>query len=251
MTFPLSPGYAEQVSAATESRPVIRVRGRSFMALVLAPEPPAANGLPRWTRKSSGRPRFFDGRPVIVDLAGLPREQPNVAGLIDALRERGIRVIGTEGAHPSWEGLEKWGAPLSGSRAGASRSTVPRRAGRPGSRPGGGTREPPARLVVEHPVRSGQSVVFENGRCHGRRLGRVGRRGHGGRLDPRLRHAARPGGGRSPGNPRARIFCRRLEAELLAIDGLYRTADDVEPALRGRAVQAWLDGQTMQITALD
>ena len=31
----------------------------------------------------------------------------------------------------------------------------------------------------------------------------------------------------STGNARARIFCRKLEAELLAIDGLYRTAEDM------------------------
>ena len=47
------------------------------------------------------------------------------------------------------------------------------------------------------------------------------------------------------GNPAARVFCRRLEAELVAIDGVYRTADDMDAALRGRAVQAWLDGGSM------
>ena len=31
------------------------------------------------------------------------------------------------------------------------------------------------------------------------------------------------------GNARARIFCRRLEAELLAIDGVYSTADEHGP----------------------
>ena len=30
------------------------------------------------------------------------------------------------------------------------------------------------------------------------------------------------------GNSRARIFCRKLEAELLAIDGVYQTADDMD-----------------------
>ena len=35
----------------------------------------------------------------------------------------------------------------------------------------------------------------------------------------------------STGNADARIFCRKLEAELLAIDGLYRTADDMEPRI--------------------
>ena len=33
----------------------------------------------------------------------------------------------------------------------------------------------------------------------------------------------------------------KIQAELLAIDGLYTTADDVEAHLRGRPVQAWLD----------
>jgi septum site-determining protein MinC len=53
------------------------------------------------------------------------------------------------------------------------------------------------------------------------------------------------------GNPQARIFCRRLEAELLAIDGLYRTAEDMDPTLRGRPVQAWLDRDSIVMAPLD
>ena len=53
------------------------------------------------------------------------------------------------------------------------------------------------------------------------------------------------------GNPGARVFCRRLEAELVAIDGVYRTADDMDAALRGRPVQAWLDGDSIVMAALD
>ena len=41
------------------------------------------------------------------------------------------------------------------------------------------------------------------------------------------------------------------DAELLAIDGVYQTADDMDAGLRGRAVQAWLEGEAMRITALD
>ena len=33
------------------------------------------------------------------------------------------------------------------------------------------------------------------------------------------------------GNPRAHIFCRRVEAELIAIDGYYRMADEMAPLL--------------------
>jgi septum site-determining protein MinC len=55
----------------------------------------------------------------------------------------------------------------------------------------------------------------------------------------------------SVGNPEARIFCRRLEAELLAIDGVYKTADDMAPDLRGQAVQLWLDGDSIMAERLN
>ena len=57
--------------------------------------------------------------------------------------------------------------------------------------------------------------------------------------------------GAGPTGQRPRIFCRRLEAELLAIDGVYKTADEMDPALQGRAVQVWLDGDELAIAALD
>ena len=38
----------------------------------------------------------------------------------------------------------------------------------------------------------------------------------------------------------ARVFCQRLEAELIAIDAIYLTFDDIPPACRGRAAQIYL-----------
>jgi septum site-determining protein MinC len=52
------------------------------------------------------------------------------------------------------------------------------------------------------------------------------------------------------GNASARIFCRKLEAELIAINGFYQTAEDMEPDLRGRAVQAWLEGHALKTGTL-
>ena len=52
------------------------------------------------------------------------------------------------------------------------------------------------------------------------------------------------------GNANARIFCNKIEAELLAIDGFYQTAEDIDLSLRGRPAQAWLEGNAMKITAL-
>ena len=104
--------------ATVESPSFIRLRGRSFMALVLAPETPLATWITSLDAQIERSPSFFDNRPVVLDLAGLPREQPDIEGLMTALESRGIRVIGTEGAHPSWQGVETWGRPLpSGGRA--------------------------------------------------------------------------------------------------------------------------------------
>ncbi|MET0924021.1 MAG: septum site-determining protein MinC, partial [Xanthobacteraceae bacterium] len=55
----------------------------------------------------------------------------------------------------------------------------------------------------------------------------------------------------SMGNARARIFCRRNEAELIAIDGYYRTAEDMDASLRSRPAQCWLEDRVLTIAALD
>jgi septum site-determining protein MinC len=53
------------------------------------------------------------------------------------------------------------------------------------------------------------------------------------------------------GNSIARIFCQKIEAELLAIDGYFRTAEDISATLRNRPAQAWLEGNIMKITPLN
>jgi septum site-determining protein MinC len=52
------------------------------------------------------------------------------------------------------------------------------------------------------------------------------------------------------GNAAARIYCHRIEAELLAIDGYYQTAEEISATLRDRPAQAWLQGDIMRITPL-
>jgi septum site-determining protein MinC len=217
------------------------------MALVLAPETPIATWLTALDAQIERSPSFFDNRPVVLDLAGLPPEQPDIEGLMGSLETRGIRVIGTEGAHPSWIGVESWGRPLpSGGRPTRDVTPpdeTPRRAATPEAAAAG--------LLVEHPIRSGQSVVFEKGDVTV--VGSVASgaeviAGGSVHIYGTLRGRAIAG---FAGNPRARIFCRRLDAELLAIDGVYQVSDDMDPRLRGRAVQAWLEGEAMRIAALD
>ena len=217
------------------------------MALVLAPEPPLAEWLAALDAQIARAPSFFEARPVLLDLAALPREQPNVAGLIELLAGRGIRIIGTEGAHPSWPGVEKWGGPIGTGAKGAGRP-VELPDARPAAAPAA---TESAALVIDRPIRSGQSIVHEQGDVT--IIGSVAWGAEimaGGSIHVygALRGRAIAG---FAGNKGARIFCRKLEAELLAIEGVYKTADNMDAALYGRAVQAWLDGESMIIAALD
>lgn len=223
------------------------------MALVLAPELPLADWLAALDAQIDRAPTFFEGRPVIVDLATLPREQPDVAGLLQSLEARGIHIIGTEGAHPSWQGIEAWGRPLPNAGKPGKPIEVPdepRRSAAADPAPDAHAGEP-ASLVINEPVRSGQSVVFERGDVT--ILGSVASgaevmAGGSVHIYGTLRGRAIAG---LAGNSRARVFCRKLQAELVAIDGVYQTADDMPAALIGKPVQAWLDGEQMKMTALD
>jgi septum site-determining protein MinC len=240
---------------STETRPFIRLRGRSIMALVLAPELPLDDWLVALDTQIQRSPSFFDGRPVVVDLGLVPREQPNIATFIRQIEQRGIHVIGTESAHPSWAGLEAWGRPLPGAGKAGRPVEVPEE-----TRPAAAAPAPPSAvttphdasaLVIDQPVRSGQSIVFERGDVT--ILGSVASGAEvmaGGSVHVygTLRGRAIAG---LAGNSRARIFCRKLQAELLAIDGVYQTADDMPGALIGRPVQAWLEGEQMKMTVLD
>jgi septum site-determining protein MinC len=53
------------------------------------------------------------------------------------------------------------------------------------------------------------------------------------------------------GDRLARIFCRRVQAEFLSIDSYYKVADDIADDLRNHAAQAWLEGKSLKISALN
>jgi septum site-determining protein MinC len=106
-------------------------------------------------------------------------------------------------------------------------------------------------MLIDQPVRSGQSVVFERGDITV--LGSVASgaevmAGGSVHIYGTLRGRAIAG---LAGHPNARIFCTNLQAELLAIDGVYQTADDMPAKVLGKSVQAWLDGEQMKISVLD
>jgi septum site-determining protein MinC len=228
------------VSGAARPQRSMRFRGRSYMAFVLTPEPPIADWLSElddWIRSSTG---YFVGRPVVLDLSSVTLSGGGIVHLVSELSARDIRVMGLEVADAS--GLPPGLPPiLRGGRAVSSVEAI-------------STREKPQAapaLMIDSPVRSGQSVFFPHGDVTV--LGSISSGAEvmaGGSIHVygALRGRALAG---TSGNSRARIFCGRIEAELLAIDGYYRTADDVDASLRGKRAQAWLDGDKLMITALD
>jgi septum site-determining protein MinC len=258
------------MTAATKPRQSLRFRGRSFLALVLAPEEPLDRWLSElddWSRRSPG---FFAGRPVVLDVSALKLDKAGLADLISGLQGRDIRLMGVEGTKGSWLGpgmpplisggrqVETAGAAEAAEAADAVQAVEADNAdgadGAPAETPPPAIKVPhqgPNALVIDSPVRSGQSVVFPQGDVT--IIGHVASGAEviaGGSIHVygALRGRAIAG---SNGNPRARIFCRKLEAEFVAIDGLYRTADETESDVRGRAAQIWLDGDAIIIAALN
>ena len=218
------------------------------MALVLAPEAPFAEWLSELDDLIRRSPGFFVGRAVILDVTRARLDKADLAALIADLHGRDIRITGVEGADPSWLGLGM-PPPISGGRA---TSVVEVRDGAPPEAPA----EPAAPkeaacLLIDDPVRSGQSIIFPDGDVTV--VGSVASGAEviaGGSIHVygSLRGRAIAG---SMGNAKARIFCRKFEAELVAIDGLYKTADEMAKDLRGRPVQARLDGDAIVTVALD
>jgi septum site-determining protein MinC len=105
-------------------------------------------------------------------------------------------------------------------------------------------------IVIREPVRSGQSVIFPEGDIT--IVGSVASGAEviaGGSVHVygTLRGRVMAG---SLGNGSARIFCRKLEAELLSIDGIYTTADELSPELQGQSVHLWLDGDEIKAQRL-
>ncbi len=246
------------MNIATQPLQSIRFRGRSLLAFALVPEPPVADWLAeldKWTRNSPG---FFAGKPVILDLATVTLSESAILHLVDQLAERGIRIMGLEGVDPAACGLKLPPVLLGGRPGGeekpgdtpadAAASTAVA-AAQPATTPPSSPQ--PASMLIESPIRSGQSVVFPFGEvtvlgsvASGAEIVAAGSI----HIYGTLRGRAMAG---SMGDAKARIFCSRNEAELLAIDGYYQTAESTNASLRGRPVQVWLEGPGLNIEALD
>jgi septum site-determining protein MinC len=247
------------VDAETFSLPKIRVRGRSFMALVIAPEPPFTQWFAALDDQMRSAAGFFSDRPVVADLAAVLEDVGQEAVLIalDGLEARGLRVIGVEGVRPTLLAATRWGrlpTNLHGRDVEREPSAdlavaEPSDATPSAATPGAATPTAPS-LLIDRPVRSGQSVIFEEGDVT--IVGPVASGAEviaGGSIHIYGALRGRAIAGLKAGQD-ARIFCRKLEAELVGVDRLYRTAEHWGADLHGRAVQVRCDRRELRLSAL-
>lgn len=262
------------MTTVASPRHSIRFHGRSYHAMVLAPEPPLANWLDELDAWLARSPGFFFGRPVVLDLAVLQPGKQGVADLLQNLAERNIKVMGIEGAEPSWLDFAMPPLLLSGRQASVmpdelpsatTEACTPASSSNPPSDPASHSApeaaaapssaadsapvvapppQHPNSLLLDNPVRSGQCIVHPEGDvivvgsvASGAEVIAGGSIHIYGTLRGRAIAGSR--------DARARIFCRKLEAELLSIDGLYMVAEDMPAHLRGQPIQVWLEGDSM------
>jgi len=234
---------------AASPPPELRIRGRSLMALVLTPEFPMAEWFAALDAQMRASRALLE-RPVVADLsavlAGGPTE--GVSIVLEGLEARGLRLAGVEGAPAAlfagtrWEGLAR--------SAGSARPPRELREAAAADEPPAAAAAP-ACLMLDRPVRSGQSVVFEAGDVV--IVGAVASGAEviaGGSIHVYGALRGRAIAGLRTGEA-ARIFCRRLEAELVGVGRHYRAPESWGAGLQGRAVQVWCDRGALRLAAFD
>ncbi len=206
-------------------------------------------------RKVRQAPDFFRHMPVIIDLGALAAREttPMFSELVKVLRTHGLVPVGVRnGSKAQHDAATEAGLALLRESQGQDKSAE---AMQTTSQPQPKQTEQvkknaqKSRLLVR-PIRSGQQVYVPDGD-----LVIVASAGAGSELlaDGCI-HVYGPLRGRAlagiNGDKKARIFCQSLEAELVAVAGHYRTNEDLDPELKNKPAQIWLDDMRLVISAL-
>lgn len=239
-----------------------QVRGRFLTALVLRIDAESTGGtfyaqLDEQLRKT---PQFFSGAPMVLDLAnaaGLRQPGP-IRELVESLRGRDLRVFGVQNASDMDEAaLQAMGlipvttgrdAPLPRPEAAQSQTQSQAK-----GRAAAAEAAPPRRAenkVIRSPVRSGQLIMAEQGD-----LTVIGSVASGAELVAAGNiHVYGPLRGRAMagchGDEGAHIFCQSLEAELVAIAGLYQTSETLDATARKGCTHIYLEDEKLRMEVI-
>ena len=231
------------------------VQGALFTVMVVRAgmlrDPAFVDELARQIERS---PRFFQSAPVVLDLRDA--ERFDTAEEFDEARQllhaQTLTLVGVQNAEPAQlaaaaaAGLASF-APTGSQPSRRASRTEAAPAAAPAPAPAPPPLRPPARLVTT-PVRSGTQVY-----ARGTDLVVVAPVSPGSELiaDGNI-HVYGPLRGRAlagaSGDTGARIFCSRLEAELVSIAGHYLVSDQLPPEQRGAPVQIALVDDRLTVT---
>lgn len=247
----MSARYAQDrgASAPATIRP-FRIRGRFLTALALQIRDNTADAsfYEALDEQLRATPQFFADAPLVLDFG----EAPDLLGvdeirdLVSNLRRRKLLVFGVQNASRAMgDVLSALGLIPIHSRSDAPGPNEKSSRARQIKK-----LLPPDNKVISAPVRSGQMIVAERGD-----LTIIGSVASGAELIASgnihvygtLRGRAMAG---VHGDQSARIFCQKLDAELVAIAGLYQTSETFEPALRNRCMQVFLEDEKLLMEAL-
>ena len=202
-------------------------------------------------------PDFFEQEPVVIDLSLLPEESADTEIDFGALRALLARHQTQPIAVRGGSDVQHQAARAAGLSI-AAMPVTPAPSARTSAAPAPAPEAPQivrelpvlanGTLVVDKPLRSGQQVYARGGDVIVMAVVNFGAEviadGNVHVYAP-LRGKAIAG---ARGNTEARIFTTCMEAQLVAIAGIYRTAEVELPAtLAGKAVQIHLDGQKLLI----
>ena len=199
---------------------------------------------------TASAPELFQRFPVLLDFEKLSDDSQcafDIARLDRLLRERGFIPVGICGAGDVLTGNASE-VGIGVMSASATRELSHRERGGGDAAPSPAT--PVANVLIQRPVRSGQQVYAEGGDLivlaavsPGAEIIADGNIHVYGTLRGRALAGAR-------GNTEARIFCQRLDAEMIAIAEHYRLSDGIPESRRGKPAQVFLDGDSLVIAAL-
>lgn len=236
--------------------PVFQLKG-SMLAITVMEL--AHNDLTRLDRqlaeKVAQAPAFFSNTPLVLALDKLPEDEGDLdlAALMSLCRNHGLRTLAVraqrEADIAAATAMDLPVLPPSGARerpldptGGSAAAKQPEKPAEPELKPS---------KIVSSPVRGGQQVYAQGGD-----LIVLAPVSAGAELlaDGNI-HVYAPMRGRAlagiKGNEQARIFCQQMGAELLAIAGHYKTAEDLRrDPLWGEAVHVSLSGDVLNITRL-
>jgi septum site-determining protein MinC len=201
------------------------------------------------THQISKAPAFFQDMPVVIDLEPLAdaTKCPDFGPLRQLLNQNGLVTLGVRNGNPhQQEAARQAGLALLKAR----KTTTPPPPDTVRRDDAAKTPPHPKNRLIARPIRSGQQVYAAEGDLvivapvsPGSEL-----------LADGCIHVYGPLRGRAlagvNGDTTARIFCQRLEAELVAIAGRYRTSEDLDPNLKGRPVQIRLEGDRLTVSPL-